>query len=158
LRLQAHWSPFTTNTQDLGTSIYKWKDLYLEGDVKSFDDLIPRASNVSTLGSAANYMFSIYSNYVYYTTLTAFDAFDDISLIKKIKMKKSIVQEPTKLASGKYTKGNKINKDIWDETTMPQEVYKDGFYDAGSLNGLVIGTLKQLITKVEQLEQKMINN
>ena len=36
---------------------------------------------------------------------------------------------------------------------MPPEVYQDGFYDAGAVQGLTIGTLKQLIEKVEKLEQ-----
>jgi len=38
---------------------------------------------------------------------------------------------------------------------MPEGIYKDGFYNAGAISGLAIGTLKQLITKVENVEQEI---
>ena len=38
---------------------------------------------------------------------------------------------------------------------MPSQVYQDGFYDAGAIQGLTIGAIKQLIEKIENLESKI---
>jgi uncharacterized protein (UPF0335 family) len=38
---------------------------------------------------------------------------------------------------------------------MPEEVYDGEFYDAGAVNGLLIGTAKQLIQRIEDLEEEI---
>ena len=77
--------------------------------------------------------------------------------MKKAFVGQSSLVEVDKKGQKKITKRKDIEKEVWDEATMPKEVYEDGFYDAGAINGLLIGTVKQLIEKVESLENK-INN
>jgi len=87
--------------------------------------------------------------------LAAFQEHDDIGLIKNIKDKTITRYQVEGYDEEKKPIKKEETIKVWDEATFPEEVYKDGFYDAGSVQGLTIGTLKQLIERVEQLELKV---
>jgi hypothetical protein len=101
-------------------------------------DLIPAAPNSGQIGYATNYWSAIRANTYYgkVTTIQSFQNEDDIKLIKNIK---------TKRGSDEY----------FDVSTIPKIGAKNGLYNMGALNGLIIGALKQLTEKVENLENKI---
>ncbi len=102
---------------------------------------LPTTSNKMSLGIATKYWYSIYSNIIRYKDLASFQHHDDISLIKSISTQK------------------KGKKEVFDN--LPEEVIErvpdtgDYFIDAGAMQGLTIGTLKQLIERVEKIEAKL---
>jgi hypothetical protein len=101
-------------------------------------DLIPYAPNSGQIGYATNYWQAIRANTYYgkVTTIQSFQNEDDIKLIKSIKIKKG-------------------SNEYFDISTIPKIGAENGLYNMGALNGLIIGTLKQLIEKVENLENKI---
>ena len=103
----------------------------------------PNGASKGSCGTNTNYWKYIYGDNIRYKDLDSFDNHDDISLIKKIKEKET-------------TKGGK-KRNVWDYDSMPEETKSDGFYSAGAVQGLTIGTLKQLIDRVEKIENKLNN-
>lgn len=97
-------------------------------------DLVPPQSGQGQVGYDDQHWLAVKADYIGYdVSCSEFQIHDDIQLIKDIKAK-----------DGK-----------WDRASFPKEVFRGGLYDLASLNGLLIGTLKQLITKVETLETKI---
>ena len=149
---------------DLGSNTDRWQTIYASGSIYCGGNLILGSgsnlnpdSDVSDLGQSYDYFHQLYANLVRYKSIAAFDSYDDIQLMKDIKMKESFVGQASLVkvdskGKRKITKRKDVKKEVWDEKTMPKEVYEDGFYDAGSVNGLLIGAVKQLIEKVETLE------
>ncbi|MFW6173583.1 MAG: hypothetical protein ACOC5T_07555, partial [Elusimicrobiota bacterium] len=83
----------------------------------------------------------IFGNNLYSSdgTVGSYDTHPDIKMIKNIGVK-----------------GQKKGKrDSWDLSGLPDDVEKDGNVNIAQLNGLLIGTLKELIEKVEKLEKKV---
>jgi len=148
--------PTTSGKPNLGTSTKRFGEANFNGYVTFWYNIRPNTdSSYSSIGTSDRYFQYLYSYYVRYKDLAAFEEHDDIALIKNIKEKKILRYQVKGFdKSKKPIKENETIK-VWDEKTMPPEVYKDGFYDAGAVNGLAIGTLKQLITKMENLEQEI---
>jgi len=86
-----------------------------------------------------------------------FSAVEEVLRSGNIAQGAKVVQLEESVSLKKENKGKTrlVEKSVWDEKTLPPEVYKDGFYNAGAVSGLIIGTLKQIIAKVEALEQKI---
>ena len=129
--------------------------LKLNGSVIVTDNIQPDGNNGAICGYANSYWEQVVSNYVWYKNLGSFQEHDDIALIKNIKKKVVQLEESVSLKKENKGKTRLVEKSVWDEKTLPPEVYKDGFYNAGAVSGLIIGTLKQIIAKVEALEQKI---
>jgi len=154
-----------SSTYNLGSSANKWQTIYASGAIYCGGNLVLSAdvnpaSDSSDLGQSYDYFHQLYANLVKYKTIGSFQHHDDIQLIKNIKTKNALVGRSSLVKvdskkQRKITKRKDIKKEVWDEATMPKEVYEDGFYDAGAINGLLIGTVKQLIEKVEDLEDKI---
>jgi len=150
------WQPVTSGYPNLGTSTKRFGGADFNNTVTFWYNIRPNTdSSYSSIGASDRYFQYLYSYYVRYKDLAAFKEHDDIALIKNIK-EKDITRYQVK-GFDKDKKPIKKNETIkvWDETTMPSEVYKDGFYDAGAVNGFLIGTVKQLVEKVEVLENKV---
>ena len=167
--------PLTNDGWDLGSTSYKWRKIYaydahfyddltVDDCMYINDDIYPNSDNSSSsLGFSTRYFHQMYANFVRYKNLGSFQNHDDIQLIKNIKTKIAKIQKPHTFIKeegkldGEIEKilGKQISQEVWDENTMPKETYEDGFYDAGAVNGLMIGALKQLIEKVEELENRI---
>ena len=96
-------------------------------------------SGSGLIGNSTYFWKYIYVNHLLYKDQATFDSFDDIALMKNIKSK----QED--------------GKDVIDKTTLPKEISDGEFINANSLNGLLIGSIKALITRVETLEGQLNN-
>jgi len=149
--------PSSDNSYDLGaTPSNYWRKFYLEGNMYHNEDYYPNASNTSNVGFSTRYLHQLYTNFLRYKDVDTFQTHDDIALIKGIKTKQIKVRQPDKLdKKEKKIKGGSINREIWDETTLPKEVVDNGFINGNAMTGFLIGTLKQLIDKVEKLEQRV---
>jgi len=156
--------PFGDDYYSLGGTDTRWKYLYLSNNLYTDGNIVLQDggdinpdSDVSDLGQSFDYFHQLYANLVRYKTIGAFQSHDDIQLMKNIKMKEDFIAQPhlARTSSGKKGKGleKKVKGEVWDEKTMPDGVYEDGFYDAGKVNGFLIGTVKQLIERVEELEK-----
>ena len=90
----------------------------------------------STAGEHWNY---IYGNYIRWDVDgTSFQDHDDIALMKEVKTV------------------TKKGKKVFDKKSFPKEVVgDDNMFDMGNMQGFLIGTIKQLIEKVEKLENKV---
>jgi hypothetical protein len=114
------------------------------GDVRlgpsSGNAVVPTLSNTYGLGKSTLYWSSVYA-YRYYgkvTSIGAFDEYKDTDLVKNIQSKKE---------------GNRL---IIDPKSLPKEmVLGDEFVDLGSFSSLSIGALKELIQRIEVLENRM---
>ena len=150
--------PSADNSYDLGaTPSNYWRNFYLQNNMYINNDVYPNSDNSSSaLGFSTRYFLQLFANYVRYKDLAAFETHDDIALIKNIK-KRTVTNQNIKELDIKrnHIKSKNMTKEIWDEKSMPPEVYQNGFYDAGAVQGLTIGTLKQIIDRVEKLEQKV---
>jgi hypothetical protein len=122
--------------------------------------IFPVTANTYACGGAGLYWYAVYSHYYYaqYTSFLSFQHHDDIALIKNIKSK--IVKEPSmqrQIKKGQeiLVQGKSMKKEVWDIDSLPEEVKEGEFIKTEVLHGLTIGALKQLIEKVEILEQKV---
>ena len=150
--------PTTNNDLDFGTPDKRIANAHFGSYIYSWYSILPNTDpSYSSLGESTRYWQYLWAYYVRYKDLAAFQKHDDISLIKNIKDKTITRYQVKGYDEKKKPIKAKEIADVWDETTFPEKVYQDGFYDAGAVNGLVIGTLKQLIEKVEILEQKVEN-
>jgi hypothetical protein len=104
-------------------------------------NLLPSANGQHFLGTSSLYFNGVYADAVRYKSLDSFEEHDDISLMKKIKEK-----EVTEKGKKKF---------VWDYDTMPKETKSEEFYDAGAVQGFLIGTVKQLIGEVEDLKKQI---
>jgi hypothetical protein len=114
------------------------------------------------LGTSSEYLTYVYGYYLRYKDLDSFDHHDDISLMKNVKEKKVKSQIIDKYieVNGKHGKEKKpvfkeVEKYVWDIDTMPEETKSEEFYDAGAVQGFLIGTVKQLIGEVEDLKKRI---
>ena len=148
--------PAVSGTINIGSATKRFGEANFNGYLTSWYNIRPNTDpSCSSIGASDRYFMYLYSWYVRYKDIAAFKSHDDIALIKNIK-EKTI----TRTQVDGFDKDNKPKKreeiiDVWDETTMPPEVYKDGFYDAGAVQGLTIGTLKQIIDKIDAMEQEI---
>ena len=176
--------PTWNDSITLGSSSYRWNNVYathgnfsnqIIADSISTNDvyggyiysnsIYPNSADSYYCGTSSAYWLAVYSYYYYAkdTTIHSFEAHDDISLIKNIKPRKINVIKPMEKALATKGKGKTIppvleEKEVWDASTFPKEVRKGDFVQVGALHGLTIGALKQLIDRVEKLEQKVNNN
>jgi hypothetical protein len=140
---------------NLGTIDNKFHTASFSSYIYSWYSILPNTDpSYSSLGDSKRYWQYLWANYVKYKHLDSFQHHNDIDIIKDIRYKKITRLQVDGYKNDKPIKRNE-NVNVWDENTMPSEVYKDGFYDAGALQGLTIGTLKQLIEKVEDLEKQI---
>jgi len=148
--------PTTSANLGFGTSDKRIGIAHFGDYIYSWYTILPHTDySYSSLGESSRYWCYLWAKYVRYKDLAAFQEHDDIALIKNIKDKTI-----KRIQVDGYDKDKKpIKREeevrVWDEETMPPEVYKDGFYDAGAVQGFAIGALKKIIEKVEQLESKV---
>jgi len=166
--------PFADNYYNLGALGARWKSLYLSNNIYIGDDIRMEGGNlvlesgnninpdkdVSDLGQSYDYFHQLYANLVRYKSLSSFQQHDDIQLMKNIKTKKALVGQSSLAeidpkGKKKVVRKPAIEKEVWDEKTMPEETYEDGFYDAGAVNGLLIGAVKELIAEVDNLKERV---
>lgn len=98
-----------------------------------------RPANVNTgyCGTSVYYWQGGYFNDLRYKTIGLFDMIDDIQALKNIKANQ---RDPTKI----------------DLSSLPLPVHNDeGFVDSGNMTGFIIGTIKKLLTRIEELEAKV---
>ncbi|MCS7114546.1 MAG: hypothetical protein RMJ15_07800 [Nitrososphaerota archaeon] len=106
----------------------------------AFGDLFPLNSDTGAVGTTAKYWNCIAGNSVWYKALGQFDALDDLALIKRIRGNGKTDEKGVPLA---------------DPESLPPEITENGLINAGHLTGLLIGAVKQLVAKVEQLEKRL---
>ena len=154
--------PSSNASYDLGTSTRRWdrayfdSRLYMYGTTSSRSFILPNVSEGSNLGAPSYYFYQMYASNVRYKDLASFDHIDDLEAIKSVKIK-TIEKEGTDDidSKGKIKKGKKYKKDVWDIKTLPKDVVEGDFIDANAMSGLMIGSLKELINKVETLESQL---
>ncbi len=115
--------------------------------------IFPKTANTYACGGSGLYWSAVYSYYYYakHTSLVSFDKHDDIRLLKSV---------PTKTKKEKLMKGKKeIEKDVeyFDLTDIPEAKGEGDMINLGAVNGLLIGTVKQLIEEVETLKNEITN-
>jgi len=153
--------PSSDDTYDLGSSTNAWSEIFAEtrilltGSTSDRTWVRPDVNEGANLGSSTYSFYQMFANLVRYKDLDSFESHDDIELIKNIKEKEIEINEPDE--DGVKQSNKKIKKMVWDINSMPKETNASGFHDAGAVNGLIIGALKQLINKVEKLETKLNN-
>jgi len=149
----------TSGKPDMGLSTAPLGYLHTIG-LNCWGNALPNTNPIySSLGESTRYWQYLWAYYVRYKNLSSFQDHDDIKIIKNIKEKtitRDIVigYDETKKPRKPIIKKETIK--VWDMDSMPEGIKDRGFYDAGAVNGLMIGTLKQLIKKVEDLEEKII--
>ena len=109
-------------------------------NLASLNQAMPPGADQGAVGTTSQYWNSIAGNSVWYKALGQFDMLDDLALIKRIKTNGKVDEKGVPLA---------------DPESLPPEVTENGLINAGALMGLVIGAIKQLATKVEQLEKQL---
>ena len=118
----------------------RWRTAHIMWAI--IDIVKPPSANTGSCGEAWAYWASVYAN-TYYgknTTIQSFQHEDDIVLLKSIKEKKE---------------GDKVYFDVSHIERIKAE---NGLINLNALNGFLIGVLKQLIEKVENLESKINGN
>lgn len=151
---------------NLGSSSYEWSTLYFAqgGGVKAGStvtrrimqflsyagngkvilgetdwhaNIVPYTSGVGYVGTVAAHFYQVTADRIRYDTdSVVFQEHDDIKLLKDIKAIR------------------KEGKDVWDKKSFPKEVVEEGMYDVATMQGFLVGTIKQLIQRVEELEAK----
>jgi len=107
-------------------------------------------ANYGYLGNSSYYWYALFANYVRYKTLSSFEQLNDIELLKNIK---TTVEEVEEVVDGKTIK---VQREVWEKKTMQHVLDESGeFIDAGKLNGFFVGVLKQLVEKIELIEEKL---
>ena len=156
--------PEVDDTYHLGLSNRRWRTLRITslltmhgqnsaGD-RSF--LSPSSAGACNLGTSSSYFHQMFANIVRYKSIDSFDHIEDLEAIKNIKIKEVEMDGPEDIDSKeRVVKSKKIKKEVWDPETLPKQLVDKGFIDSGGLTGLLIGALKEMITKVEDLEAKV---
>ncbi len=125
-------------------------DIYAGGGIKAGNvdlgytnsyDLLPYASDYGSIGYQARHWDKIYANTFYSDNneYLSFQKHNDIDLIKAIKIK--TVKE----------------KKVWNLGNLPKEIFSENkkMIKTEAMSGFLIGTIKQLIEKVESLEAQI---
>jgi len=147
------------NVRTKAIRFYEASDNINGGEPDVEGDLIPvqYGSNSSwyELGqsTSGNYWYSLYVNKLYYKSDEgSFEEHEDIEMMKNIKEKDSVLEIKNK----KTGKKEKKQRKVWDKKTYPNEVLgENGFTKGNEMFGFLIGTFKQLIEKVEKLEDEI---
>jgi len=136
-RVEGSWTPLNDLSGSLGLYNNRWSYSYINTMYSYFN--YPRINNQGYVGIASRYWFAGYFNQLRYKTHSAFQEHDDIALIKKMKPNK---KNPKVLV-------------IPDEIkSVSEEGEMEDFIDQGKFAGLTIGTLQNLIARVEKLEEE----
>jgi|GEM_PF-661842 len=109
-------------------------------NLASLNQAMPPAADQGAVGTTSQYWNCIAGNSVWYKALGQFDALDDLALIKKIRSNGKVDKRGIALA---------------DPESLPEQVTENGLINAGALMGLLIGAVKQLVAKVESLENEL---
>ena len=150
--------PSSNASYDLGTSTRRWdrayfdSRLYMYGTTSSRSFVLPNVAGGSNIGSPSLYFNQMFADNVSYKSLNSFDHINDIEAMKKIKLKTVEVEEPDEV--GKKEK-KMITKQVWDFDSLPKDTKDGEFYNAGAVSGFIIGSIKELIKKVETLESQL---
>lgn len=134
-------------------------NLYLSYFTLGGEEIKPTSGNLGYLGTASKYFFYAYVNNIRYKTIDTFQHHNDIALMKNIKAKK--IKEKIPLSghffskNGKQLKTKITEREVWDESTFPKEIVDGEFINGNAMIGFLMGTIKQLIDKMEKLEQKV---
>lgn len=157
-RIEDTLEPSSNASYDLGTSTRRWdrvyfdSRLYMYGTTSSRSFVLPNVAGGSNIGSPSLYFNQMYADNVSYKSLNSFDHINDIEAMKKIKLKTVEVEEPDEV--GKKEK-KMITKQVWDFNSLPKDTKDGEFYNAGAVSGFIIGSIKELIKKVETLESQL---
>ena len=122
-------------------------------------DIDPVAANTYWLGDATLYWGRVYAG-VYYgktTTIQSFQQHDDIELVKRIRSKTVTVDEPDP-SDEKRERRVQRQVEVFDPDDFPTEVKDETgeFVSFGAFSGLLLGTAKQLVERIEQLEAQVV--
>ena len=102
--------------------------------------------NSSFCGLSDHYWNAVYAGYLLYkTSHGTFDALDDLALVKNYKVK--TVDVTTK-------RGEIIQREVIDDSSLEFLQDEDGFYSPSSVNGFLLGCVKALVHRVEKLEKE----
>jgi len=169
------FAPLDHGYGKLGSSSRKWKELYVSGSADidrvnfgSTSHYLPYASSVhatlrpltgnySYLGTSTYYFNSLYAYNVRYKSLASFDALDDIGLLRRIKAHPAKKDPKSGLPEADWStvpdeiKAWEIEDTIDNEGVLQQPKGIHDFIDAGALTGLLIGAVKQLADKIDEL-------
>jgi len=139
----------------------------VSGDTHYFPDvasvhstLRPTTANYSYLGTSTYYWNSLYAYNVRYKSLAAFDALDDIGLLRRIKAH-PLNKDAKGLPEVDWStvpdeiKAYESEDHIDNEGVLQQPEGSHDFVDAGALTGLLIGAVKQLADKVDELKARI---
>ncbi len=160
--VRSHLNPQSDNNSSIGTTTRRWRDIRFRnqlvghGTTSSRSFILPSSADTCNIGSPSLYFHQVFADRVRYKDLASFDHIDDLEAIKAVNIKTIEREGPDDIDSeGNVIRGKKYKKDVWDTKTLPKDVVEGEFIDANAMNGLVIGSLKELINKVEQLENKV---
>ncbi len=117
-------------------------------------NLSPATSGSYNLGSDALEMNSIWTSWLRYTDVSGYDALDDLSLLKNYRMKTKVLKYGADVKSH-------IEADVIDIESLPHlkavnsEGNETSFWDVGKTVGFLMGCVKQLSSKVDELQQQL---
>jgi len=94
------------------------------------------------LGLSTQYWYQAYINWLYYKTLDSFDHIDDIELLLSFE-----IDPKTKRYKLESIPEFLLNKEELEQNT------KDRFVNIGSMQGFILGCIKQLDRKIKELEK-----
>lgn len=135
--------PNIANVPNCGTATKYW--LQTVTNYLYASQALPRlGSNTGSVGVSDRYWQYGYFNSLNYKTHQEFDTLDDLALIKAAKTKKFTKQD-----------GSEIN--IYDLDSLPFLKPDEGgdFWDSGKSVGFLMGCIRQLLSRVEELEKKV---
>lgn len=147
-----------TNTTINANSIFAGGTITVKGTTATEGTsakILPVSSDTGWIGQSGNYWRYLYVNNAFgKNPWGSFQEHDDIQLAKNVGAKMIEVERNVKV-NGKNKK-IKENKLVWDPKTFPIEIFEDNdrskHYSIPDSMGFLIGTIKQLIDRVEILE------
>jgi hypothetical protein len=140
-----------SSSATLGTTSYRWNWLYAT-QIQT-DAIVPRVTDYYACGNSSYYWYQVYAHYYMAkdSSFHSFDKHDDIKLLKNVS---------TKIRKEKRLEGKKeVEKDVeyFDLSNIPEVKGEGDMINLGAVNGLLIGTVKQLIEEVETLKNEITN-
>lgn len=173
--IKSSFNPTTDNTYGLGSGSHAWQgvvaytiyadDYYSKtgGDatfhcstlapngstisITGDKYFIPATANNCSIGTGTYYFKNGYFNNLRYKSLASFDALDDLALAKSYKTKTIIY--------------DKVEQEVIDPECLPflkaekTDQNDETFFDAGKVNGFLLGCIKRLIEEVDTLKTRI---
>ncbi len=137
LEVGAYTGVYTNLIKPISSTI-----VYFGVGTTTTQNFLPTISDYHCIGSPDNYWWKLYADHIYYKDHAAFQKHDDLAIIKAMTVKEVTDKD-----------GKKV--EMIDFDSIHPDLKEGELVSLGAMQGLTLGAIKQLVKRLELLEEKV---